>query len=674
MHSDRGENGPVKLGEFQYDPIAARLMDRTGEQVFLRAQSAAVLKILFQNIGELVTRDALISEVWPDLNVTDDSLTQCIADIRRALGDHERRIVRTVPKRGFILQAPTMRARGEHQQVVPSEGFQEVAGRFERAGSAIVCAIVPGADENDILADLQQAILGGQLTGPTIPAGCRTTFPLNEISPGVRRALQAASACRAQVGIEVSGDLVADPHGLALLAAPGQVIVTADVRDASFMDPGLDFEDLGDLILPDSKITKRVFRANLRSALMAVPARLLSDDVLPTIAVIPLRPLDSGSPDAMLGEFIASEINAALSKTRDANVISRMSSAPFQTQIFALRDVSSLLGADFIVSGQFRAASGRLLLHLELASAETQHILWSERIEIDQSALFNGFAEANEIVGRICKAIVLSEIRQAQSQPVENLRNYSVLYGAVGLMHRLSPKDFAQAKSLLDALIERVPYQPAPYAWSARWFVLKVMQGWSENPQEDANQALDCASRALEVDPENVLALTSTGFVLTNLMHRLDEAEETYDIALDSNPNDANGRALRGMLFAFQDRGKEGVADTERALRLAPLDPHKFFFLALAAGANLAAEDYARALELTKASLRLNRTHASTLRMLVATNMLTGDESAARAALPDLLALQPGLRVSTWLGSSPSADFKVGRRIAEALRAVGVPE
>jgi TolB-like protein/tetratricopeptide (TPR) repeat protein len=53
-----------------------------------------------------VTKDELIAAIWPGLVVTDDSITRCISDIRRALGDLEQRIVKTVPRRGYILALP----------------------------------------------------------------------------------------------------------------------------------------------------------------------------------------------------------------------------------------------------------------------------------------------------------------------------------------------------------------------------------------------------------------------------------------------------------------------------------------------------------------------------------------------------------------------------------------
>jgi TolB-like protein/DNA-binding winged helix-turn-helix (wHTH) protein len=76
-----------------------------GKAVNLRSQSAEVLSVLGARPGEIVSKDALMQAVWADTFVTDDSLTQCIADIRRALGDDAHVIVETLPKRGYRLNA-----------------------------------------------------------------------------------------------------------------------------------------------------------------------------------------------------------------------------------------------------------------------------------------------------------------------------------------------------------------------------------------------------------------------------------------------------------------------------------------------------------------------------------------------------------------------------------------
>lgn len=93
----------VTLRSHVIDLAADELRSTTGELVELRPRSLAVLRLLAQNAGRLVHKDEIIANVWGDVVVTDDSLTQCIADIRKAIVDQEHRILRTVPRRGYML-------------------------------------------------------------------------------------------------------------------------------------------------------------------------------------------------------------------------------------------------------------------------------------------------------------------------------------------------------------------------------------------------------------------------------------------------------------------------------------------------------------------------------------------------------------------------------------------
>jgi TolB-like protein/Tfp pilus assembly protein PilF len=101
----------VTLPSHVIDLAADELRSATGEQVDLRPRSLAVLRLLAENAGRLVPKNEIVAEVWGDVVVTDDSLTQCIADIRKAIGDEERRILRTVPRRGYVL-VPSQRKAG----------------------------------------------------------------------------------------------------------------------------------------------------------------------------------------------------------------------------------------------------------------------------------------------------------------------------------------------------------------------------------------------------------------------------------------------------------------------------------------------------------------------------------------------------------------------------------
>jgi TolB-like protein/DNA-binding winged helix-turn-helix (wHTH) protein len=77
----------------------------------LRPGSFAVLCYLAANAGRLISKGELFTVLWPDSAVTDDALVQCVCEIRRALHDDERSFVRTVPRRGYLFDAPISRPR-----------------------------------------------------------------------------------------------------------------------------------------------------------------------------------------------------------------------------------------------------------------------------------------------------------------------------------------------------------------------------------------------------------------------------------------------------------------------------------------------------------------------------------------------------------------------------------
>jgi TolB-like protein/DNA-binding winged helix-turn-helix (wHTH) protein len=99
--------GSVTIGTVRFDIATGLLQTSDGDAVPLRSQSKEVLRRLALCPGKVVPRDALSRAVWGDAVVTDDSLVQCIADIRRAIGDRDRSILQTVPRKGYRLIAPT---------------------------------------------------------------------------------------------------------------------------------------------------------------------------------------------------------------------------------------------------------------------------------------------------------------------------------------------------------------------------------------------------------------------------------------------------------------------------------------------------------------------------------------------------------------------------------------
>lgn len=93
----------VALGRFRFDVAKMLLSDGDGRLVKLRSQSARVLQHLAAHAGSPVSKAELIETVWQQKFVTDDSLTQCISELRRKISDKDHRIIETFPKIGYQL-------------------------------------------------------------------------------------------------------------------------------------------------------------------------------------------------------------------------------------------------------------------------------------------------------------------------------------------------------------------------------------------------------------------------------------------------------------------------------------------------------------------------------------------------------------------------------------------
>jgi DNA-binding winged helix-turn-helix (wHTH) protein len=82
-----------------------------GRDLDLRPKAFHLLCHLAENAGRLVSKQELHDAVWGQVVVSDDALVQCIRELRQKLGDVDRTVIRTVPRRGYLLDAGEVLAR-----------------------------------------------------------------------------------------------------------------------------------------------------------------------------------------------------------------------------------------------------------------------------------------------------------------------------------------------------------------------------------------------------------------------------------------------------------------------------------------------------------------------------------------------------------------------------------
>ena len=102
----------LRFGTFEVDPQAGELR-KQGKRLKLQDQPFQVLTVLLQRPGEVVTREELRSQIWPQDTFVDfdNSLNTAINKLREALGDSadNPRFIETLPRRGYRFLGPTRR-------------------------------------------------------------------------------------------------------------------------------------------------------------------------------------------------------------------------------------------------------------------------------------------------------------------------------------------------------------------------------------------------------------------------------------------------------------------------------------------------------------------------------------------------------------------------------------
>jgi DNA-binding winged helix-turn-helix (wHTH) protein len=182
-------------------------------RVDLRRKSFDVLRYLVEHPGRVIGKEELMNAVWPDVTVSDESLTQCISEVRRALGDDGRRVIKTIARRGYLVDVPIS------SSIITSPNERCDPAEFP----------IPGADPPTTASSPASANLHGALpTRPINPARRQVTA----MACGF-----GAAAVAARVDAEDLSDILAECHKRAqeTVAAHGGFLVKSLTDGLQFL-------------------------------------------------------------------------------------------------------------------------------------------------------------------------------------------------------------------------------------------------------------------------------------------------------------------------------------------------------------------------------------------------------------------------------------------------------
>ncbi len=138
------------IGQWRVDVLARSLTNGSSSRR-LSPRAIRALSVLAEANGEVINRGMLLDRVWPDVTVSDESVTQVIAELRRAFGDNRAKasVIETIDRRGYRLAAPVLSAVDVNRSPFDSEahGVNLAAHQLCLEARMVLMRSGPGAVE-----------------------------------------------------------------------------------------------------------------------------------------------------------------------------------------------------------------------------------------------------------------------------------------------------------------------------------------------------------------------------------------------------------------------------------------------------------------------------------------------------------------------------------------------
>jgi tetratricopeptide (TPR) repeat protein len=213
---------------------------------------------------------------------------------------------------------------------------------------------------------------------------------------------------------------------------------------------------------------------------------------------------------------------------------------------------------------------------------------------------------------------------------------------------RVTQQDNLVAQALLEKAITVDPGYGQALSLLAACHTFAAHMGWETMPK-----AIPLAERAalaaIRADSEDAWAHYALASVYLFDRHFEDSIAE-FELALQLNPNFSPARGLYGMALSFRGRWEEGDCAAREALRFSPRDPFAAVYWGVAAYCQYADRNYEEAIRLSREALRQRSDFVGAHRVLTAAAAMAGQGDVAKAALQELRAAQPNIKLG-WIES-----------------------
>jgi len=627
---------------FELDTERARLRGPGGEAIRLRPKSFDMLQLFVTNAGRVLSKQDLIEAIWPNVHVGDDSLFQCIREIRTALGDDQRQLIKLVSGRGYLFEADV-----------------SVGPASLSAGPGAGAETKPAAEA--VIAKMDIAAAAQLMTEPA-PKHLRF---------GLRGAatLAVVAGLGAVLGLAVAAPIFAPDF----IFARKPAIVAAEPTIG--VGEGQKIAELA------TNVTERLSKAFSIPATAPIVAPDFSSATKPplTVAVVQIAGAGNGRQIVEMAASVTDRLTDGLAKVDRLRVL-----APrLEVVASAGQFVATRTEADLVVSGELRLEGTAWILQARMSDGATGEVRWADSISVSTENADVSLQQTRLTAG-VGHPLALRINAMINAGPGATDRDLAggsakvVIEQAMASINQTTPERFTAAQTMLEKAIADDPGNVDLEAALAAHLLRGIQMVWYNRADVAATErdARALLERALRAKPTYIPVLEAYCRLL-NTTNQFIESLVACGRVLTFDPWDGLAIYNLGLGQLRLGRFEDALATFKQAEQFDTPRTARWTWL-LGAGLTLLVQERdAEAISYLAKSIAITPATGRSHALLATAYQRLGRTAEAKAALARTMELRPGTTGAN-IGLDPKNASPLytdaAQRVVDVLVGIGLPE
>jgi TolB-like protein/Flp pilus assembly protein TadD len=296
-----------------------------------------------------------------------------------------------------------------------------------------------------------------------------------------------------------------------------------------------------------------------------------------SIAILPFENLSEEKANAYFAEGIQDEILTKLTAVRDLKVISRTSTAKYQSKPDNLKTVAQELGVSTVLEGAVQRAGDKVRVNVQLIDANADTHLWAKSYDRDSKDVLSVESEvAGEIADALKANLSPGESHALAAVSTRSPEAHDLFLRAQYELHQAESTLAADAYDRADAFYRQALERDPNFAEAAAALIYsRLSRHWFVSPlaPQELEEAKSIIDRALKVAPDSPELHFALGVFFYWGHRQYDKALVEFDRVLELQPNNAQARQFRGWIYRRRGEWERSIAEIEQAQELDPRDP-----------------------------------------------------------------------------------------------------